>query len=69
MSEKTDVYEIDVTKKYILQFKERLRQEDLLRMIRDISDWVASDAPFLILEGDVKLVRVEDADIPPEEGV
>lgn len=60
MSDQPSVYEIDLTKKYILQFARPLGLEELQRIVNCIEEWKTSDRPFLLLAGgDVKLVRVE----------
>jgi len=65
MHDQTNVYEIDVTKKYIMVFESRLSLAGHESITRSIKEWLASDNPFLLLDGRVKLVRVEDAEAKP----
>jgi hypothetical protein len=65
-TENPDVYEIDVTKKYILVFPERLSSHEAARMKDAIDGWMKSDKPFLIVDRNVRLVKVEAADKPAE---
>lgn len=59
------VYEVDLTKRYVLRFGEQLSMEQVERIAANVDEWVKSDRPFLLIWGDVKLVRV---DIPDEVG-
>ncbi len=60
--EKPTVYEIDLTKKYVLRYDLPLTQEHMHRLTNQIEQWLDSpNQPFLLLSGDVKLIRVEDA--------
>jgi hypothetical protein len=60
MSEQTAVYEIDLTKKYILQFDRPVSMEEAERIKAKIAEWKVSDEPFLFIAGgEIKLVRVE----------
>lgn len=52
-------FEVDVTKKYILQFDGRLSAMDSVRLETKIRDWLNGDFPFLFLDSGVKLVRVD----------
>jgi glycine/serine hydroxymethyltransferase len=55
----TPVYEIDLSKKYVLVFPYALSQEQLARIKDDINQWIKSDKPFMILTGGARLMRVE----------
>lgn len=63
MSEETKaVYEIDVTKKYVLVFEERLSHEERHRLNGLIDDWLKNENPFLVVSGGVKLFKAETAE-------
>lgn len=62
MTDEPRVYEIDLTKKYILRFEYKLSQAVIARIGHQIKEWMASDQPFLLLDAGVKLVRVETED-------
>ena len=53
------VYEIDLTKKYIIRIKDPLSPPAVERITRELKEWMSGDKTFAILEGDIKLVRVE----------
>ena len=60
MSDQTAVYEIDLTKKYILQFDRPISAEEAERLKAKVAEWKTNDQPFVFIAGGgVKLVRVE----------
>ena len=60
--EQPAVYEIDLSKKYILQFEKPLPMAELERIRDEYKRWITSDEPILILFGKIKLVKVESDD-------
>lgn len=62
MSDEDRVYEIDLTKKYILRFSEPLSMQMVDNLKRAFDEWAKNDQPFLLIDRDVKLVRVESDD-------
>lgn len=62
MDNEPAVYEIDLTKKHILRVARPLSEVELAAFRDHISEWLSNDKPFLILFGDVTLVKVEIAD-------
>lgn len=66
MSEKQEknanVYEIDITKKYILMFSHYVPAAEIVKMQELVKEWIKKDdIPFLFIHGeDVKLVKVEE---------
>ena len=59
---KPTIFEIDVTKKYILLIDAVLNTVQRERLDAKIKEWVAGDNPILIVNGLMaKLVKVEDA--------
>ena len=64
MVELPHVYEIDLTKKYILSFPQKLTVNDFARIKHEIDEWLRSDKPFLLIDEDVRLVLVETEDQP-----
>ena len=59
---KVDVYEIDINKKYILQFSFRIPEPSMEKIRSDVKEWIEKEnSPFLFINGgDVKLVKVEE---------
>jgi len=59
---KVDVYEIDINKKYILQFSFRIPEPNMEKIRSDVKEWIEKEnSPFLFINGgDVKLVKVEE---------
>lgn len=57
------VYEIDLTKKYILAFDQVLTGYEAERIKEAIKTWMEGDNAFLVIDGGVKLVKV---DLPEE---
>jgi len=53
-----DVYEIDISKKYILQLGLVPRSEGE-RVRKLVQEWLGNDSPILLLSGDIKLIKVE----------
>lgn len=54
------VYEIDLSKKYIIHFEDHLPLAVLENIRGKIHDWLTSkDQPFLILHGNIKLLKVD----------
>lgn len=64
------VYEIDVNKKYILRMDSEIPLNPAVveRIVADIDEWLKGDRPVLFLYGlgDVKLVRVVEAEVDDE---
>ena len=62
MSDQPTVYEIDVTKKYILLIEGHMSSQEISRVHDYIRKWVDDPKePFLILNSNaVKLVKVSD---------
>lgn len=56
------VYEIDLTKKYILQIDEPLSMADMERLKQQYEPWIAGDNPIFFLFGKARLVKVETTD-------
>ena len=60
----SDIYEIDVNKKYIIAFEYMLSDETMERIKNDVKEWLAKEnSPFLFLRGvgnGIKLVKVEE---------
>lgn len=56
------VYEIDLTKKYIIRFEKPMPMAEYESFQRACIDWMKGDDPFLVVFGNVKLVKVETAD-------
>ena len=57
------VYEIDLSKKYILSFRGVLSLEDREKIRQKIKEWMEGDDPFLLIMDGVKLLKIET----PEE--
>jgi len=63
MSDETAVCEIDVTKKYIMVFDERLTMSEQARIRIMINEWLKSDMPFLLISGHgIRLIKIEEAE-------
>ena len=62
MSDET-VYEIDLSKKYIIVIERKLSMEESARLKANYRKWVESDEPILFLFGEkVRLLKVEEAE-------
>lgn len=56
----SNVYEIDLTKKYIIQMPSDLSMMELEQIKNLIDEWVLGDYPFLVLNKSIKLVKVSE---------
>lgn len=54
------VYEIDITKKYMLTLDSALSDEEYKRINSRLKEWVNSKDPFILVDNGMKLVRVSD---------
>lgn len=60
MLKDNDIYEIDFTKRYILQLDNSCKPEDVIRIKQEIIEWKSSDNTFLILSSGIKLVKIDN---------
>ena len=58
----TDVYEIDLTKKYILQLPDDLSMAEIDRIKDMIDKWIIGDSLFLVINKSIKLIKVSEAE-------
>lgn len=62
--ERVAVYEIDLSKKYVLAFYNFIPDDQYQRIREDIGKWLESkDSPFLFIRGygsSIKLVKVDE---------
>lgn len=59
---KLQVIEIDLNKKYVLQYPAGLPYEQMERLQQIIRRWVEGDQPFLMIPDDIQLVKVSEDD-------
>ena len=62
MNDDMTVYEIDLSKKYILQVEQALSMAELNRLRDEYQRWITGDNPIFFLFGKAKLVKVGTAD-------
>ena len=60
MTNEAELFEIDINKKYVLSFTHPIPDMEMAKMKKSIGEWLKSDCPFLMLFGDVKLVKVSE---------
>jgi hypothetical protein len=58
--DKPIVYKIDINEKYAICFEAVFSEYDFQKIKDTIREWLKSDDPFLILHGNVKLVKVDE---------
>ena len=56
---KTHIVPIDPKGKYVLIFKQALTQAQVQQAAQMLANWLASNAPFLILDNDTRLERID----------
>jgi hypothetical protein len=54
------VYEVDLSKKYVLTTDATLSHEEYERISGLLREWVNNNEPFVLLDGGIKLARVSD---------
>ncbi len=54
------VYEINLSKKYIMLLPPGLSAQEYNRVKRLINEWAASDQPLLVISAEVQLVKITE---------